>query len=138
MMPCCITTAAAFACLALQLAQIRDHAPGLEPAVSFAPAVVVNQHCCCPQCAAGPKPEITHLAWNRKVQHILGTCTAAGTGALRGLSVACWCRSRCALLLIALQLLALLGALHCCCCRCGGGCCCCLLLLLLLLFDIEC
>ncbi|PRW34057.1 transport SEC31-like protein B isoform A [Chlorella sorokiniana] len=29
--------------------------------------------------AAGPKPEITHLAWNRKVQHILGTCTAAGT-----------------------------------------------------------
>ncbi|KAL4435628.1 hypothetical protein ABPG77_002591 [Micractinium sp. CCAP 211/92] len=28
---------------------------------------------------AGPQPEITHLAWNRKVQHILGTCTAAGT-----------------------------------------------------------
>ena len=42
MMPCCITAAAAFACLALQLAQTRDHAPGLEPAVSFAPAVVVN------------------------------------------------------------------------------------------------
>ena len=33
--------------------------------------------CACP--AAGPQPEITHLAWNRKVQHILGTCTAAGT-----------------------------------------------------------
>ena len=30
---------------------------------------------------AAPQPEITHLAWNRKVQHILGTCTAAGTGA---------------------------------------------------------
>ncbi|EFN56942.1 hypothetical protein CHLNCDRAFT_143487 [Chlorella variabilis] len=29
--------------------------------------------------AGGPQPEITHLAWNRKVQHILGTCTAAGT-----------------------------------------------------------
>ncbi|PSC76171.1 transport SEC31-like protein B isoform B [Micractinium conductrix] len=28
---------------------------------------------------AAPQPEITHLAWNRKVQHILGTCTAAGT-----------------------------------------------------------
>ncbi|KAL4425258.1 hypothetical protein ABPG75_009274 [Micractinium tetrahymenae] len=28
---------------------------------------------------AGPQPEITHLSWNRKVQHILGTCTAAGT-----------------------------------------------------------
>ena len=33
----------------------------------------------CPCPAAGPQPEITHLAWNRKVQHILGTCTAAGT-----------------------------------------------------------
>lgn len=29
--------------------------------------------------AGGPQPEITNLAWNRKVQHILGTCTAAGT-----------------------------------------------------------
>ena len=29
--------------------------------------------------AAGVQPEIACLAWNRKVQHILGTCTAAGT-----------------------------------------------------------
>lgn len=28
--------------------------------------------------AAGAQPEITHLAWNRKVQHILGTCSAGG------------------------------------------------------------
>jgi hypothetical protein len=29
--------------------------------------------------SGGPQPEITHLTWNRKVQHILATCTAAGT-----------------------------------------------------------
>ena len=28
---------------------------------------------------AAAQPEITCLAWNRKVQHILATCTAAGT-----------------------------------------------------------
>jgi protein transport protein SEC31 len=33
----------------------------------------------CPQGGApGGAPEIAHLAWNRKVQHILGTATSAG------------------------------------------------------------
>jgi protein transport protein SEC31 len=29
--------------------------------------------------SGGAQPEITYLAWNRKVQHILATCTGAGT-----------------------------------------------------------
>lgn len=27
----------------------------------------------------GPKPEISNLAWNPKIVHILATCTAAGS-----------------------------------------------------------
>ena len=66
------------------------------------------------------------------MQHILGTCTAAGTGALRDVRVACWCFRWRTLLQMALQLLALIGALHCCCGDGGCGCSCLLLLLLLL------
>jgi protein transport protein SEC31 len=38
--------------------------------------------CLLSRAAPGAQPELTHLAWNRKVQHILAACSAAGTVAV--------------------------------------------------------
>lgn len=78
-------------CQCLQLPLPQPLRLLLPPHVSLVPSHVSAIDAPTPQPAlypamkggagAGQQPEITHLSWNRKVQHILGTCTAAGTGA---------------------------------------------------------